>query len=345
MSEKNQKPTHRRLREARRRGDILKSAEVTSTAGYFVLIVTMISLLPWIWKRLQRLFDLIWSQKVMNARTETLNDVLAAIGYEVFQLMLPITLVVAATCILAGFAQAGALFTAEPIKPKFDMLNPVNGLQRMFSTQNLFNLVKMLLKLALMGGAIVWIIIDETDAIMRLMYASPIEGANVGARLLLKLFMAIGALYVAHAAIDYGHQYYEYMKKMMMSKDEIQREHKDTDGNPQVKSERRRLARELLFSPPGEATRKASVVVVNPTHFAVSIFYEEGVTELPVVVEKAVDDQALFLRQVAREAGVPIFEYPTLARQLFATVPVARHIPKELFPAVAEVLLWVRRLK
>lgn len=345
MAEKSEEPTYKKLRDARRKGDVLKSMEVTNTAGYFVLVVAMIAMLPWMWNRLQRLFDLVWSAKVMNSEIETLQDVLAAIGMEVFWLSLPIMVIVAASSILATFAQIGAVFSMEPIKPKFEMLNPVTGLQRLFSTRNLYDLVKMLLKLALMGGTIVWIIVDATESVMRLMYATPIEGVNAGARLLLKLFIAIGALYIAHAAIDFGHQYYEYMKKMRMSKDEVKREYKDSEGNPDIKYERKRLAQELLFSPPGEATQKASVLVVNPTHFAVALFYEPGVVDLPMVVEKAVDDQALYLREVAREAGVPVFEYPQLARQLYAAVPTFKFVPQELFPAVAEVLQWVRKIK
>jgi len=345
MSEKNQKPTQRRLRESRRKGDILKSAEVTTTTGYFVLITAMVTMLPWMYKRLERLFDLVWTPMVMGGNMESLSNVLAAIALEWFRLAAPVALIVACGAAVAGFAQARGVFSAEPVLPKFEMINPVNGLQRMFSTQNLFLLVKLLLKLFLMGAAIVWVIASAADDIMHLMYTVPVEGVHVAARLLLRLFVAIGALYVAHAAIDYGHQYWEYMKKMRMSRDEIQRENKDTDGNPQIKSERRRLARELLFSAPGEGTRNASVLVVNPTHFAVALFYEQGLTDLPVVLEKAVDDQALYLRGVAREAGVPVFEYPLLARQLFATARVSGYVPRDLFPAVAEVLTWVRRMK
>lgn len=345
MSEKTDKPTHRRLQDARKKGTVLKSAEVTSTVAYFVLVTAMVFLLPWIWKRLQRLFDLIWSVKVITHTPENLNDVLAAICMDMFEIAMPITLVVAFTAMLAGFAQVGSVFSAEPVKPKFDVLNPASGFMNLFSTQNLFSLFKLMLKLSLMTATIVWIIVDETDYIMRLMYAMPVEGAHVGARLLFKMFIAIGVLYLMHAAIDYGHQYYEFMKKMRMTKDEIKREYKDSEGDPHIKSERRRLAREIAFSAPGEGTRKASVLVVNPTHFAVAIYYEAGVTDLPIVVEKALEDQALFLRSVAREAGVPIFEYPQLARDLFAKVPVSSHIPAELFSAVAEVLLWVQRMK
>jgi type III secretion protein U len=143
MSEKSEQPTHRRLRDARRKGDVLKSAEVTATAGYLVLVVAMIAMLPWIWKRLQRLFDLVWSDKVMNSNIETLQDVLVAIGFEVFGIAVPIILIVAASTAMAAFAQIGGLFSAEPIKPKFEMLNPVTGLQRIFSTRNLYDLVKM----------------------------------------------------------------------------------------------------------------------------------------------------------------------------------------------------------
>lgn len=345
MSEKTEQPTDRRLRDARKKGDVLKSQEVTTTVSFLVMIVAMVSMVPWLWKRLQRLFELVWSDRVMNSRIETLQDVLVAIGFEVFWLAVPIMLIVAASTVAATFAQVGGLFSSEPIKPNFDVLNPVTGLQRMFSTRNLFDLIKMLLKVCLMGSTIAWVIIDAADTTMRLMYAPPIEGAHAAAGLLLKLFVAIAALYVAHAAIDYGHQYWEYMKKMRMSKDEVKREYKESEGDPDIKYERKRLAQELLFGPPGEATKKASVLVVNPTHFAVALFYEPGVTDLPMVVEKALDDQALFLRGVARDAGVPVFEYPTLARQLHANVQTFKYIPKDLFPAVAEVLQWVNKVK
>jgi flagellar biosynthesis protein FlhB len=201
----------------------------------------------------------------------------------------------------------------------------------------------LVVKLILMCATITWVIMHSTNSIMRLMYGSSVEGARAAAYLLLLLFIAVGILFVIFAVIDFIHQYYEYMKKMSMSKEEVRREYRDIDGNPLIKNARRRLARELAFSAFGDATRKATVVVANPTHFAVALVYEAGVTDLPIVVEKAVDDGALFLRTVAREAGVPVFEYPPLARELYAKVAVDSYIPQEFFPAVAEVLNWVRR--
>ena len=345
MSEKNEKPTQKRLRDAHKRGEVIHSMDVTSAIAYIALVGTMVVILPWMWKRLQRLFELAWDPRIVNRAANAWPDVLATVGIELVLLLLPIALVTAATAALTEFVQVRGVFSFEPISPKFDRINPVEGFKRIFSTRNLFNLIKQLAMLILMGGTIAWVIVASSESIMRLMFGAVLEGAGYGADLLLVLFGAIGALFLLFGCIDYGLQYFEYMKNMRMSKDEIKREHRDTDGSPEVKRERRRFARELASSSPGEGTRQSSVLVVNPTHYAVALFYEPGETALPVVLEKAYDDQALFLRKVAGEAEVPIFEYPLLARQLFAQVEVSSYIPEELFPAVAEVLIWVRQIK
>jgi type III secretion protein U len=345
MSSKSEKPTRKRLRDARKRGEALVSREVTGAAGYIVLVAAMIVMAPWFWKRLQRVFELMWSDKVMAAAPDAWRDVLAAFGRETAELAIPLALLTAAACVLAAFVQVRGIFSMDPVLPQLQRINPVEGFKRLFSSQNLFELIKLLIKLILMCTTIFWVIKYSATSIMRLMYGSSVEGARAAAYLLLLLFLAIGALFVIFAIIDFIHQYYEYMKKMRMSKEEVRREFRDIDGNPHIKNARRRLARELAFTVVGDATRKASVVVVNPTHFAVALVYEAGVTELPVVVEKGVDDQALFLRTVAREAGVPVVEFPALARALFAAVPVASYIPQELFPAVADVLGWIKQAR
>ncbi|HYD59182.1 MAG TPA: type III secretion system export apparatus subunit SctU [Noviherbaspirillum sp.] len=345
MSEKNEKPTRKRLRDARKRGEVVHSRDVTDAVAYIVLVGTMIGMLPWMWKRMQRLFELAWDPRILHRAANAWPDVLAAVGVELVMLMLPIAGITAAAAVLTEFVQVRGVFSIEPIIPKFDRINPAEGFKRIFSTRNLFNLLKQLLQLILMGATISWVIVASSESIMRLMFGAVLEGADAGAHLLLILFGAIGALFLLFGGIDYGLQYFEYMKKMRMSKDEIRREHRDTDGNPEVKRERRRFAREVASSPPGDGTRQSSVLVVNPTHYAVALFYEPGETALPVVLEKGCDDQALFLRKVAGEAEVPIFEYPLLARQLFAQVEVSSCIPEELFPPVAEVLIWVRQLK
>ena len=332
------------MRDAGKRGEVVNSRELTDAVAYIALVVTMVIMLPWMWTRLQRLFDLACDPRMVNRAANAWPELLATVGQELVALILPVALVAAATAALTAFVQVRGVFSVEPVLPKFDRLNPAEGFKRIFSTRNLFNLIKQLAKLIFMGATISWVITGSSESIMRLMYGTVLEAALAGAHLLLILFGAIGTLFLLFGGIDYGLQYFEYMKKMRMSKDEVRREHRDTDGNPEVKRERRRFAREIAASAPGEGTRKSSVLVVNPTHYAVALYYEPGETALPVVLEKACDDQALFLRSVAKEAEVPIFEYPLLARQLFAKVEVASYIPEELFPAVAEVLIWVRQL-
>ena len=345
MSNKTEKPSRKRLRDARSRGDALKSKEVTSAAGFVVLTVAIAGMLPWLLARVERLFALVWSDQVMKSAADSWPDVLLAIGKELVDICIPLALIAAAGTSIAAFIQVRGIFSADPVTPKLSRIDPAAGLKSLFSSHNVLNLFKLMLRLLLMSTVVVWIIIAEMDAIMRLMYGTPSRSSESGAKMLLMLFAAVAGLYIVFAAIDYLHQYYEYMKKLRMSKDEIKREHKDIDGNPQVKNARRRLARELAFSTPGDATRKASVLVVNPTHFAVALFYEPGATELPLIVEKATDDNALFLRSVARDAGVPIFEYPLLARELFRKSEVFTYVPQDLFPAVAEVLNWVRSIQ
>jgi len=344
MDEKTEKPTAKRLRDAKKKGQVLKSREVTDTASYFVLLAVMLAIVPWLWKRFERLFELAWSRTTLQAGNMFWSNVLADIGRELILLIFPMALVVAASTAIATFLQVRGVFTTEPIKPDINKLNPVEGFKRIFSTMNLFNFFKRLLALGIIGATASWIVMDGANAIMHLMYVPPVEAARSGARVMLLLFFIVGLMFAAFAALDFGHQYYEFMKRMRMSKDDVRREHKDMEGDPHIRGERRRLMRDLATNAPGDATRKASVLVVNPTHYAVAVLYKPGLTELPMVIEKAVEGQALLLRSVAREAGVPIFEYPLLARELFAKTEVFEYVPRELFPAVSEVLRWVRGL-
>jgi type III secretion protein U len=158
------------------------------------------------------------------------------------------------------------------------------------------------------------------------------------------LAMNVVFAYVAIAGFDYFFQRYQYIKQLKMSKDEVKREYKESEGDPQIKGKRRQLHQELLANDTMQRTRKATVVVTNPTHLAVAIYYDEKDNVLPTVLAKGEDHLAQRMKAVAREEGIPIMENVPLARALYANVPVDRYIPSDLIEPMAEVLRWVKEL-
>jgi type III secretion protein U len=223
-------------------------------------------------------------------------------------------------------------------------MDPVQGFKRIFSSRSLIDLIKNLFKIALLG-TVVWIVIKNSiDQAVKLPYL-PVSGIPILAFELLKdIFIWTAVIYAIMAAVDYVHQKYQFTKENMMDKQEVKREYKDQEGDPLIKGKRQELFRELAFNSMLQRARKASVLIVNPTHIAVAIKYEPGETPLPLVIAKATDDKALLLRKVAEEENIPILRNVKLARELYESTPIDHYVVTELLEPVAEVLKWVKRL-
>jgi type III secretion protein U len=343
-SEKTEEPTPQKLNAARKRGEIARSNDVLSTAGFLVQLGIFSALGGFFYERLR---EMIVVTLQLAAAPWDANTLVRVAEYYFVQLLLlsgPPLILGALAAALAGAFVSGWLISFYPLTPQFDKLNPAAGLKRVFALRNVIDLLKMLVKASLVTVVLVMVL---RDALRPIVYAPRLE-LDALVMMSRDVLTTIGAwsaaIFVVLAALDYAHQRYEFMKQNRMTKDEVKREYKDNEGDPLLKGKREELFREMAFNNALDNVRQSSVVVVNPTHVAVALRYEEGVTPLPLIVAKGVDDQALRIREIAEQANIPILRNVPLARDLNELCKTNTYVVDELLEPVAEVLRWVKRL-
>jgi flagellar biosynthetic protein FlhB len=344
--EKTEEPTQRRLQEAVKKGQVISSKEVTNFLMIVVLVFNIAWFLPYLMKRAVRLFahfiksphDIILDNGGFAVLSwQVVGDLLSLISIPF------ITVVLAA--FLSHFVQHGFIFTVDPILPKLEKISPLKGLQRMFSLRSLMEFIKGLIKITLVGVVAYMVVMPEIGRMEALTaYALPELMRYMGT---LAFRMALGAAIVmaAIALLDYMYQRYEYMKKLRMSRQEMKEEYKQTEGDPVIKARLKLLRQEKARQRMMSSVPEASVVITNPTHYAVALKYDEDKMTAPILVAKGADAMALKIREVAELNKVPVVENPPLARSLYTTVDLDGEIPLEFYQAVAEVIGYVYRLK
>jgi type III secretion protein U len=344
MAEKTQKPTAKKLRDARKKGQVPKSKEVSSTAVLCALVIAAWAGSSFFMDNFLTLARLAFN---FNGVTDDPNKMLlvfesaAKIGILILLIIAVIELV---TVVLAGVIQTrGFVFSMDPILPKFEKLNPGQNFKKLFSLKQVYEVIRKLLVIAVFIALLAWLFKVILGPSIRLIYTPHLLVNKIGYDLMLLFSFSILVVIVA-AAVDFGLQIFEFMKDQRMSIEDIRREHKDSEGDPYIKSHRRALMRQMATEITGAAkAKRANVIVTNPTHVAVALFYEPG-GDPPKVIAKGLDQEALEIRESARGAGVPILEDPPLARRLFRMVAVDDIIQNELFEAVAAVLAWAEKV-
>lgn len=351
MADKNQdsgdrteKPTPKRLRDARKDGDVPKSRELTSTTLVLAWLLMLMLAMPMIRARLEGLFGM-----VINDFNLPFDQALHQVGLaslEVFAwLTVPFLLGAIVIGVLVEFMQVGPVFAPKKVKPDASRLNPAQGIKKLFSQENLIEVIKAIAKSGLLIGLFVWVLYSLIGQFVLLPYAPP-EALGEMHWVAIKR-LAAGVLFVFFfvSALDAFYQRYAFTKKMRMSRRDIRQELKDNEGDPMVKGRRRQLHQEWSQQNTLAGVRKASVVVTNPTHLAIAIRYEPGEDDLPIVVAKGADHEAALIRQAAEEAGVPIMRNVTLARGLYEQVEVDQFLPSDFFEAIAELLRWAESIR
>lgn len=342
---KTEDPSQKKLEDAHKKGDVAKSQEVVT---WFMLLgsaVIFAMMGPGAAAALADSLKVI----IMNADRFELggagfgaffnNLALAMIG----TVLLP--LVVLSTCaVLANLIQHRPLFSAEPVTPKLSKISPLAGAKRLFSVESLVNFGKGLLKLGVVGAVVIMVVWPERDRLDTMMTADPqmilADFQEIG----IKIFMAVLAIVTVIAFADYLYVRQKWWKKLMMTVQETRDEYKQMEGDPHIKGKLRQLRQERARKRMMAAVPDATVVITNPTHFAVALKYDKAM-RAPRCVAKGADAVAFRIRELANEHDVPIVENPPLARALFASVDVDETIPNEHFKAVAEVIGFVMRLK
>ncbi|RUL70872.1 type III secretion system export apparatus subunit SctU [Dyella choica] len=342
--DRTEKPTAKRLRDARKDGDVPKSRELTSTVLVLAWLLLLMMGMPLIRARLNGLFDTVM-QGVHQPFEQALHDVGLAACIAFLWLTVPLLLSAAALGAMVEFLQVGPVFAPKKIKPDASRMNPAEGIKRLFSQENLVEVIKALVKSSLLIGLFIWVLFALIGQFVNLPYVAP-QATGEALWIAVKRF-ATGVIFVFFfvSALDVFYQRYAFIKKMKMSRREIKQELKDNEGDPMIKTRRRQLHQEWSQQNTLAAVRKASVVVTNPTHLAIAIRYEQGEDDLPVIVAKGADHEAALIRQAAEEAGVPIMRNVNLARGLYEKVEVDDYLPGDFFEAVAELLRWAESMR
>ncbi len=344
--ERTEQPSNKRLEEARKQGQVPRSIDLNAAA---VMLLAGGGLHFFGSRMGNQLYDLMRSGLTLT-REDMLDEsrALGIFANEITRAMMicaPILGLTLAAALLAPLAIGGWNLSFEALAPKFDKLNPTEGLQRMFSARSLVELAKAFAKfvfIALVSVCLLWTNLGQLMGLG----AEPLNSGMMHAATLVgNAFLVLAGTMGLIAAVDVPWQLYQHNQKLMMSRQELKEEAKESDGSPEMKGRIRRAQAEAARRRMMQEVPKADVIVTNPTHFAVALRYDEKRMRAPIVIAKGADLIAARIREIATENNVPIFEAPPLARALHRHVEINDEIPSNLYVAVAQVLTYIYQLK
>ena len=339
--------TPRKLEQARKEGQVVKSKDFSTAVSLLVLFTVIFGLAPFIWKEIVQVFTLLYEQ-IPNA---SLNK----IGYSYVLLVAikgavliigPILAIAWLVAVLADFVQVGPLVAVAPLMPKLDKLNPTKYFKNIMSVKTLFELFKNIVKVAVLGY-IGWMVYSEhIETILMLAsidnnFAVMIEFGKIMTEFIFKACIA----FLIISAADYGVTKWKFLKDQKMSFKEIKDEYKNSEGDPNVKAALRQRRMQMLQQGAMDAVPTADFVVTNPTHVACALKYVAEEMDSPMLIAKGTELIAKKIIGIAKEHNVPVIENPAVARALFRMCDINQPIPPELYKAVAEILMFVYRMK
>ncbi|MEI8276504.1 MAG: flagellar biosynthesis protein FlhB [Hyphomicrobiales bacterium] len=344
-TDKTEDPTQKRLDDALLKGDVVKSQEVNNwfiiAGGTLVLMSFAGSMTDGLTATLR---GLIANSYRISMDGPALPGLFQKIGLELIGALAMPFLVLTIAALVGNLVQHRLVWTTEGLSPKFSKVSPLAGFKRLFSKQSLANFAKGIAKLLLLGTVMVTLMWPEQRRMEGLIFTDPMALLPFTQVLALKLMGAVVALLGVVAAADYFFQYRSWFGKQKMSLQELKEEFKQTEGDPTIKGKLRNLRQQRSRKRMMAAVPKASVIITNPTHYAIALQYERGM-EAPICVAKGMDAIALKIREIGGQHGIPIVENPPLARALHATVDIDEPIPAEHYKAVAEVISYVMKLR
>jgi len=344
-SEKTERPTPRRREKARRRGQVARSQELSSTAVLVVVLVGLLLLLP----EMHRTLSAYLMRLLADLRVELTVERVIVLGRQAAGVTLgtvgPVLALSALAAVAANIAQVGFLITPEALAPKLDRLDPVAGLRRIFSRRALFELLKAAGKIIVVGAVMYFSVRGELIELRSLTGAPLGVSINEVGRLVWAVVYRAALALILIALADYWYQRIEYESRLRMTKQEVKDELKEVEGDPRLRSRLRERQREFARRRMMAEVPTADVVIVNPTHVAVALRYQEGEMPAPRVVAKGRGPLARRIREVAESHGVTVVRRPALAAALYEAVRVGEVISEEFYRAVAEVLAFVYRIQ
>ncbi|HID01337.1 MAG TPA: flagellar biosynthesis protein FlhB, partial [Piscirickettsiaceae bacterium] len=344
--EKTEQPTEKKLREAREKGQVPRSRELATVLMMLAAGLYFYALGPNAMTQFEMLLrqGLLFDRQVATDMGKAFDHIMA-IFVLAWQISWPFMLIMVVIAIVSPIFVGGWNFAPKAMAPNFKKLNPITGLAKLFSLRSLLELVKAVLKVLLIGLVAVIVIEQLLDQLLQLTRLSVLAALANAGELVVLAFIIISLSLIVVALLDVPYQLWQHTQEMMMTHQEVKEEHKQQEGDPQVKGRIRQLQREMAQRRMMQKVPEADVVITNPTHFAVALQYDPQTMREPIVLAMGADMMALQIRTLAKKHEVPIVEAPALARALYYNAQEGAPIPWQLYRAVAAVLAYVYQLR
>ncbi|NGX38798.1 MAG: Yop proteins translocation protein U [Chlamydiae bacterium] len=347
MAEKTEKATPKKLRDARKKGQVAKSKDFSSAFTFVVSISSVIVLSGYIFKQMGSFIINMFRRAAeghIDMQTMAKGFIHETI-YTIFKCSFPTLLLTVCTGLLTSFLIVGPMFSMEAMKPDIKKLNPVTNIKNMFKFKTIFELLKSIFKIS---GAfiIIWSVVQGSVPEIIACAALPVAAiAKLFATFLFKVIVRVGIFFLAIAIADLVFQKRNFAKEMRMEKYEVKQEYKDTEGNPELKGQRRRVAQEIAYQEGPRGVKMARAVITNPIHIAVAVQYNEEEQPAPRIVTMGKGTVADHIVKLAGEFDVPIMRNVDLAQTLFEKGEIGDYIPEEAYEAVSEILRWLEAIE
>lgn len=345
--EKTEKATPKKRKDARKKGNVFSSKDVVNLASMLILFTIIRFMFPFIYEQAHTILEHFVSEA---GRINTYND---DVGREIFIyilihatiIIIPIALMAGIVGVIATGVQTRFLFAYESMKPKFERINPLQGLKKMLSVRSIVELIKNIIKFLVIVVVIYRFVNNHLIAFSRMLDMSLAQSTVYFLKTVYSMCLQICLFFGIVAAADYMYQRWEYEKNLKMSKQEVKEEYKQLEGNPEVKGKIKEIQRKFAQSRMMQQVPEADVIIRNPTHYAVAMKYNPETDIAPRIVAKGADEQAMRIVKVGEEHGIYIKEDPELTRAIYAVADIGDLIPYEYYNAIADLLAFVYRMK
>ncbi len=345
--EKTEKATPKKRKDERKKGNVFVSKDavtaVSLIASFYGLKMFAPTILTSIQDLIKRYISIAGTKESFLISDIATTFVDLAVVF--LKCAMPLVLIAVAVAIIVTMAQTKMLFTTKAAAPKFNRINPLNGIKKMFSLRAIVELLKSLIKIVVLLYIVYTVLVDEVATLPALIDMNPMTAMMKTGGIIMDVVLKSGIAFIFLAAADYMYQWWDFEKNMKMSKQEIKDEYKQIEGNPQIKGRQRNVQQQRARQRMMQNVPEADVVIRNPTHFAVALKFDRDKDRAPKVIAKGMDQLALRIVQVAEENDVYVTEDRPLARALYDAVEVGEEIPEEFYKAIAKILAFVYNLK
>ena len=342
---KTEKATPKKRRDERKKGHVAVSKDVVMIASLLGIFLMLKLLFPLMYRTMR---DYMIKYISLAPSAETLSDYTKGIYFDsvmaIIKAAFPILLVSIGLAIVATGVQTGFIFTKSNMAPKFERLNPLQGIKNMLSVKSLVELIKNIIKIIILVAILYQIIKSDLRAVARTIDMNLNDSSVYVLNAVMEMIIKVSIVFLAVAGFDYFYQWWDFERQIKMSKQELKEEYKQTEGNPEIKGRIRNIQRERSRSRMMQAVPSADVIVRNPTHFAVALRYNIEKDNAPILVAKGQDELALRIVAIGEENGVYVLENKPLARGLYASTQLGAEIPQEYYGMIAEILVYVYRM-